>query len=146
MRLALSPRLWLYASAALLWASGTAWLFAHYFPSARSYPGGLDATAMKIHGGAAMLLLVLAGVVVALHVRGAWRERKNRVSGLVMATALIGLVVTGYLLYYAGGETARALASVGHWLPGLALPVVGVWHGLAGRRSRRPTDMVSNSD
>jgi len=29
MRLALSMRLWLYASAAVLWVSGTAWLFAH---------------------------------------------------------------------------------------------------------------------
>jgi cytochrome b561 len=68
-------------------------------------------------------------MAVALHVPGAWRERKNRVSGLVMAVALIGLVITGYLLYYAGGESARALASVAHWLPGLALPAVGLWHG-----------------
>jgi hypothetical protein len=131
-------RLWLYASAAVLWVSGTAWLFAHYFPPAPAPPEGLAATSMKIHGGAAMLLLVLAGVVVALHVPGAWRERKNRVSGLVMATALVGLAVTGYLLYYAGGETARALASVAHWLPGLALPIAGGWHAAAGRRSRRP--------
>jgi FtsH-binding integral membrane protein len=146
MRLALSLRLWLYASAALLWASGIAWLFAHYFPSDRPYPAGLAATAMKIHGGTAMLLLVLAGVVVGLHVPGAWRERKNRVAGLVMAAALIGLVITGYLLYYAGGEIARALASAGHWLAGLALPVIGIWHGAAGRRSRRPSAQSSNWD
>ena len=146
MRLALSLRLWLYASAVLLWASGTAWLFAHYFQSARSYPAGLAAASMKIHGAAAMLLLVLAGVVVALHAPGAWRERKNRGSGLVMAAALIGLAVTGYLLYYAGGETARSLASVGHWLPGLVLPVIGLWHGLAGRRSRRPSGAAGNWD
>jgi hypothetical protein len=139
MRLALSLRLWLYASAAALWVTGTAWLFAHYFPSARSHPEGLAASSMKIHGGAAMLLLVLAGVVVALHVQGAWRERKNRVSGLVMATVLIALAVTGYLLYYAGGETARALASMAHWLPGLALPLAGAWHAIAGRRSRQPS-------
>jgi hypothetical protein len=146
MRLGLSLRLWLYASAAALWVTGTAWLVAHYFPSARAYPEGLAATSMKIHGGAAMLLLVLAGVVVALHAPGAWRERKNRVSGLVMAAVLIGLCVTGYLLYYAGGETARALASVGHWLPGLALPLIGVWHGFAGRRSRRPSEILRNLD
>jgi hypothetical protein len=139
MRLTLNLRLWLYACAALLWASGTAWLFAHYFPSARPHSDGLASTSMKIHGGAAMLLLVLAGAVVALHVRGAWRERKNRVSGLVMAAALIALAVTGYLLYYAGGETARTLASMGHWLPGLALPLLGAWHGIAGRRSRQPS-------
>jgi hypothetical protein len=134
MRLALSLRLWLYASAAVLWMTGAAWLFAHYLPAARAYPGGLATTSMKIHGGAAMLLLVLAGVVVALHVPGAWRERKNRASGLVMAAASISLAVTGYLLYYTGGETARAFASVGHWLPGLALPIVGIWHVLLARR------------
>jgi len=136
MRLALSLRLWLYASAAVLWITGTVWLFAHYSPPARAFPEGLAAASMKIHGGAAMLLLVLAGIVVALHVPGAWRERKNRASGLVMAAALIALAVTGYLLYYAGGETARALASAGHWLPGLAVPLAGAWHGIAGRRSR----------
>jgi hypothetical protein len=129
MRLALRLRLWLYASAALLWASGAAWLLANYFAPARSLPAGLAAASLRIHGGVAMLLLVLAGMAVALHVPGAWRERKNRVSGLVMAVALIGLVITGYLLYYAGGESARALASVAHWLPGLALPAVGLWHG-----------------
>jgi hypothetical protein len=63
-----------------------------------------------------------------------------------MATAVIGLAVTGYLLYYAGGETARALASVAHWLPGLALPIAGGWHAVAGRRSRRPSGGDSNRD
>jgi hypothetical protein len=63
-----------------------------------------------------------------------------------MATVLIGLAATGYLLYYAGGETARALASVAHWLPGLALPIAGGWHAVAGRRSRRPSGGDSNWD
>jgi hypothetical protein len=137
MRLALSLRLWLYASAALLWASGAAWLFARYFPRARSLPSDLAATSMKVHGGAAMLLLILAGMTVALHVPAAWRERRNRISGIVMASAASALALTGYLLYYAGSESARALASLGHWLPGLALPVVGLWHALAARRARR---------
>jgi hypothetical protein len=137
MQLALSLRLWLYLSAAVLWVTGAAWLLVRYLPAARSYPNGVAAISMRIHGAAAMLILVVAGMAVALHVPGAWREHKNRASGIVMGIALIALVSTGYCLYYAGGESVRALSSFGHWMPGLALPVVVVWHALAARKARK---------
>lgn len=55
-----------------------------------------------------------------------------------MGVALIALVSTGYCLYYVGGESLRALSSFGHWVHGLALPIVVVWHAVVARRVRKP--------
>ena len=44
------------------------------------------------------------------------------------------LIVTGYGLYYLGGETTRELTSVLHWGVGLILPGVLVWHVRQGRK------------
>jgi hypothetical protein len=45
----------------------------------------------------------------------------------------IWLVLTGYLLYYAGGDAFRAAVSVGHWTAGLA----ALFFLLLHRRIRR---------
>jgi hypothetical protein len=44
------------------------------------------------------------------------------------------LTVTGYLLYYAGGEDSRPVISALHWAPGLAVPALVAWHVTSGRR------------
>jgi hypothetical protein len=43
------------------------------------------------------------------------------------------LTLTGYLLYYAGGEESRAVISITHWLTGLLVPALLTWHVLSGR-------------
>ena len=55
------------------------------------------------------------------------------VSGLVLLGVYIWLVVTGYLLYYAGGDAFRAAVSLGHWTVGLVALVFLLLH----RRIRR---------
>ena len=133
MRLAPSLRYSLLATATVLFASGVPWLAARYLPGSQSLPEGVATASMRIHGGAAMAILALTGSVVALHVPGAWRERKNLASGVALGVSLIALTVTGYCLYYLGDDYARAIASLGHWLLGLTALPVFVWHILAGR-------------
>jgi hypothetical protein len=122
MRLPRSLRLGFHAAAALVAASGLAWLGSH---DGRS-------VLMQVHGAASMALLVLIGAVAALHAPAAWRERKNRWSGALVAAALCFLVLTGLLLYYLGDERARLVASLAHWTVGVVaggLLGVHIWLG-----------------
>ena len=130
MRLPASLRAALYTVGLLVAASGVIWLFT------RDGSRRLAAACMQVHGGAAMMLLVLIGAVAALHAPAGWRERKNRASGAVLATVLTVLLVTGALLYYLGDEGARSMASTVHWTVGCAALVLGALHIWLGRRSR----------
>ena len=132
--LAASLRYSLYAATATVFASGALWLAAHYLPTSRPLPDGLAAVSMRVHGGAAMVLLVLIGGAVSLHAPDAWRERKNLATGISLSAALILLTATGYCLYYLGDESARTVSSLGHWVLGLALPIAFACHVKLGRR------------
>jgi hypothetical protein len=83
-----------------------------------------------------MLFLVLLGTLLPGHVHQAWRARRNRLSGGGMLAGAALLIVSGYGLYYLGGESARQVTSVVHWAAGLVLPVLLVAHVRAGRRVR----------
>ena len=90
---------------------------------------------LMIHGGAAMLMLMLIGALVPVHLLRCWRARKNRLSGSAMATANAVLIVTAFGLYYAGSDAIRPWMSVVHMWFGLALPILIAVHIVLGRRS-----------
>lgn len=135
MRLPPSLRAGFYASGGLLTLSGLVWLGLHY-----AAPTGAPAAALALetHGAAAMAVLFLAGAVAALHVPGGWRERKNRSSGIAVASLLLLLTFTGFLLYYAGDDMVREAAGVAHWAVGLAAPLLVWLHTCLGRGAKRP--------
>ncbi len=91
---------------------------------------------MKIHGAAAMAILVLVGMLLTGHVRFAWRARRNRGNGSLFLGTFGILTVTGYGLYYAGGESLRACTSWIHLAVGLALPLLLILHIWLGKRTR----------
>lgn len=127
----------LYGVLALLFFSGAAWA---YWNNLVSSPGNFQmsakAWAMKIHGAAAMAILVLVGMLLASHVRFAWRARRNRGNGSLFLGAFGILTITGYVLYYAGAESLRAWTSWTHLAVGLALPLLLVLHIWLGKRTR----------
>ena len=131
-------RYFLYAVLALLFLSGVAWAYWNYLVSS---PGDFETSAkawtMKIHGAAAMVVLVLVGMLLSGHVRFAWRARRNRANGSVFLGAFAVLTITGYGLYYAGGEKLRDWTSWIHLAVGVALPILLLIHILLGRRTRR---------
>lgn len=139
----LGPRLqtWLYGTFAVLFASGLAWWLLHRFgrtegdSDLQSSP--LEPWLLKLHGAAAMVSLIVLGTLIPLHMRRGWRARRNRGSGGGMVALCLGLILTGYALYYAGGEGFRALASTVHITLGLAFPTAIVWHIVRGRRTRQ---------
>jgi hypothetical protein len=127
----------LYAVLSLLFLSGVAWAYWNYLIGS---PGDFEASAkawtMKIHGAAAMGILVLIGMLLNGHVRFAWRARRNRANGSVFLSAFAVLTITGYGLYYSGGERLRAWMSWIHLAVGLALPMLLLMHIFLGRRTR----------
>jgi hypothetical protein len=119
-RMAVGQRLALYAAFVLLLATGVAWEAVG--------PGAMASTLMMIHGAAAMLALVLIGTLVAHHVPAGWSSGKNRYSGALLLAVLGWLAASGYLLYYAGGESLRYYAAQSHLWLGIGMTAIGAWH------------------
>ncbi len=139
IRLPLWQETTLLAVLAGLVASGVIWLVYHHLVPARADMGThpAEAWSLRLHGGLAMAVLVLVGMLLASHVLPAWRRRLNRGSGGLMLGTMAVLTVTGYLLYYAGSPPLRDAVSVLHWGLGLAVPVLLALHMARGGRWMR---------
>jgi uncharacterized membrane protein YbjE (DUF340 family) len=136
IRLKRLQRYFLYVVLALLFVSGVSWAYWNYLRSPSDFETSAKAWAMKIHGAAAMTVLVLVGMLLSAHVRFAWRARRNRGNGSIFLSAFAVLTITGYGLYYAGGERLRAWTSWIHLAVGLALPILLLIHIFLGKRTR----------
>jgi len=89
---------------------------------------------LMIHGGAAMVMLMLLGALVPLHMQRGWRTRRNRLTGATMLTCNAVLILTSFGLYYAGSELLRPWMSNIHIGFGLCVPLLFVAHVALGRR------------
>ena len=131
-RLDILHRRALYLVCAVLLITGCLWAVLHYLPAAM----GMDeqtsmadaVLAMKVHGAAAMLALVLVGAVLPRHVNQGLKNTRNRPSGIGMLCVFALLAVTGYFLYYAGSETFRSMNSWLHLAAGMVLPAIVAGH------------------
>lgn len=125
-----------YLATAALVFSGALWLVLHYFMVKQGEfgptPHPAEPWMLRIHGAAAMAGLIVYGSLLPIHVRRAWAVRRNVVLGISVICFLLLLTVTGYLLYYAGGEELRPIISAAHWVIGLAVPLLLWWHVASG--------------
>jgi len=137
----LEPRFrWaLYAAFAALTLTGAVWLLADWRknPLEPDLWQDIAPVMLMLHGGTAMVALLLLGALVPLHVRRAWRSGRNRLTGPVMVTVNSVLIVSAFGLYYAGSDTLRPWVSDLHIAVGLALPPALLLHVWLGRRSRQ---------
>lgn len=136
------PHRWLlYTGFLVLVLSGCAWLMVHYLLISQGpygpAPHSLEPLWLKIHGAAAMAALVGLGSLTTGHIRRAWHVRRNRMSGGLLLGLFLGLTVTGYLLYYFGGESLRPAISFIHWVGGLVAVIGFAVHLILGRNSSR---------
>lgn len=130
-------RLSIYLAVAVLFASGAAWLIADQMKGSSETEFWQEAPAycLMVHGGAAMLILMLLGALFPLHIGRAWRAKKNRLTGSVMVACNAALILTAFGLYYVGSEIIRPWASDIHIAFGLALPLLLLLHVKMGRKS-----------
>ena len=133
-----------YTTLAAAWFTGGAWLALHYFMRRQGElgiePHPLEPWTLKLHGASAFAALWLAGFLWSSHLVPAW-QRIRPASGIILAVLFGGLIVSGYLLYYLGGESWRAMVAIAHWLVGLGLPLSLIWHLLDRRRGGMPPSM-----
>ena len=137
MRLTSGHRQWVYAAAAAVFATGALWLVFHYFVRADGAfgpaPHPLEHWWLILHGAAAMLALLVIGSLLPIHVRRGWHQGRNLPLGIALLTAVLLLTLSGYALYYFGGEEARPWISAFHWGLGMVSPLAMVWHIQGGR-------------
>jgi hypothetical protein len=126
----------LYAAFAVLFVTGAAWVLADRLKDSADgeFWQATIANTLMLHGGAAMVTLLLLGAIFPIHVARAWRGRLNRVSGSIMVAGNAVLIVTAFGLYYLGAETLRPWASDVHIVTGTALPALIAFHIWLGRR------------
>ncbi len=127
-----------YASFALLAATGVAWLPLDWFVRVAGEFGPEHHPAehwvLIAHGVTAYVFLIVAGAMIPVHVTLGWNTRRNLKTGVTLAGVLLLLAVTALGLYYLGGEDSRARVSLVHWSVGLFATVVLLIHALIGRR------------
>ncbi|WP_143270150.1 hypothetical protein [Bradyrhizobium sp. Ghvi] len=97
----------------------------------------IAANLLMVHGGMAMLALLLLGALIPLHVQRSWRSGQNLGSGSVMAAINAVLIMTAFGLYYLGSEAVRPFMSWIHLGAGFALAMMLPLHVWLGRRARR---------
>lgn len=129
----------IYSAFGALAVTGVAWLAFHHWIRVEGEfgpePHPAEPIMLMIHGIASYALLILAGALIPVHVKLGWSTGRNKVSGTTLSITLGVLGVTALGLYYLGGESARSLTSLAHWLIGLgALPLLLI-HVINGRRS-----------
>ena len=139
MRLEPRYRAALYAVLAVLTISGAVWLVADWRkdPLEPDFWQDVAPKMLMLHGGTAMVTLMLLGALVPLHIRRAWRSGRNRLTGPIMITINTALIATAFGLYYAGSETLRPWVSDLHIAVGFALPFALLVHVWLGRRTRQ---------
>jgi hypothetical protein len=127
-----------YAVFAALFLTGSVWLVADRLKDSADgeFWQGTAATLLMLHGGGAMITLMILGALVPVHLRYGWRRGKNLVTGIVMSAVNAILIVTAFGLYYLGSEAVRPVMSDMHIALGLAIPVLLVAHIWWGRRTR----------
>lgn len=127
-----------YVSLGLLAVSGLAWLSLDQWVRVAGEFGPerhpAEHIALIVHGIAAYGLLIVVGSLLPVHVQPGWRIGRNRGSGLVLGAVLIILTASALGLYYVGDEIARHWTSIAHWLVGLALVPLLIFHAVAGYR------------
>lgn len=128
-------------SGALLWLSGAAWLLLHYYGQVQSEFGPetnpLEPWFLRVHGLILISALLGFGGLFVAHMPKGWKNRYQRTIGIALTTAFAVLILSGYMLYYAGDEGLRDWTSLIHWALGLGTPALFIWHYLHGVSKRR---------
>lgn len=133
----------LYGNLLLSLGSGTLWYALHHWFQIEGEFGPekhpLEPWLIKLHGLSAFFAMIGFGYLLATHVHVGWRSKRNRWLGIAVLSSIALLIITGYLLYYAGGESFRSAVALTHLVLGLSFPVTLALHVLkAHRRAAGP--------
>ncbi len=125
----------------MLWLSGGAWLLLHYFGQIESEFGPetnpLEPWMLRLHGAALIPALLGFGALFVVHIPKGWKDRRQRLIGIGLTTLVALLILSGYLLYYAWDDDFRGWVSLIHWVIGLGVPIIFIWHYVSRTEAQR---------
>jgi hypothetical protein len=135
-RLVRWQRIALYATGALLLATGSTWLAVHYSVGAGAgeLPHPLEAWVLRMHGLAAFAGLFMLGVLAAGHIPQGWRlsQRRRwamqRSSGTLLCVIGALLALSGYALFYFASEAVRPALGWAHAFVGVTMALLIASH------------------
>jgi hypothetical protein len=127
----------IYAAFAVLFLTGAGWLVADWQRDIDDIWARTAVTMLMVHGGTAMVTLLLLGALIPVHLLNVWRSRRNRISGSAMVTLNAVLIVTAFGLYYLGSELVRPWMSWIHMTCGVFVALLLPLHVVLGRREMR---------
>jgi len=138
MRLSWGRRWFWYLVNSVLLVSGLVWLVADQLKAGEDGETWqrVSSSTLMVHGGTAMIALLVIGSLLDVHIVRAWRSGRNIGTGVLMLALNGGLIGTAFGLYYSGSDVARGWISAAHIALGLGLPlfvVVHIWRGRASR-------------
>lgn len=146
MRLQNGHKRWVFRVSYAVFATGVLWLVFHYLIRVKGEFGEtahpLEVWWLRLHGLAAFGSLLVVGSLLPVHVRTSWHQRRNLGFGIGLLSVAVLLIVTGYALYYFGGEELRPVISALHWVVGLVSALVMILHIRTGRASRPHREAV----
>jgi cation transport ATPase len=113
--------------------SGLLWLLSHEVFNA----GFADAERqlLIVHGVSAAAAMLIIGALIPVHMRLAWRARRNLRTGVSLLVFMGVLAISGLALYY-GGESYREPVRWAHIAIGVLAALALPTHILLGRATR----------
>ena len=83
--------------------------------------------------------------LILYHIKPGWRQERQRPSGVLLLTVCVILILTGWGLYYVGGDELRNWISISHSILGVLLPLVIFLHVWSVRHRKRFTSEAGGS-
>lgn len=108
-------------------------------------PGSARVLTVASHAAGGLVMTLLIGALFSVHMRSGWRRRRQRGSGLLVATLFMVLNASAVGIYYLGDDTLGAAAAFIHLGVGLVLIGPLAWHWVRGRRARRQAQSLAHT-
>ncbi|MEK6637280.1 MAG: hypothetical protein AABY88_04270 [Pseudomonadota bacterium] len=129
-------------SSAILWLTGAAWVLLHYFGEIAGEFGPETNPAqpwlLRIHGLVLIPAILVGGSLLTVHIPKGWKDKSQKIGGIVLTVFFASLIISGYMLYYIGSDDLRNLSSMFHWIVGILAPASFIWHYTHRYSNRKP--------
>lgn len=128
---------WLYFVLAISFLSGFIFFMLDNFVSIEGEFGlekhPLQFLSLKIHGGAAFLMMITYGFFLGSHVKISWRVKPVRKFGIILMLIPALLALSAYILYYASNDEFHQIVGYIHFGLGMCFPIILLVHIILGK-------------
>ena len=121
-----------YSTCLILALTGALWLYFDQFVLFETKIGlqkhPMQSFLLMNHGVSSWIFVFLLGWILSRHLPFVWPQFRKRNSGLLLSTLVAVTTLSGFSLYYLGGELSRGWVSLAHWTLGFGFLAVLFLH------------------